>query len=168
MTLSLYERFTGYDWEGFASNTGTFLVLMCLSAGILEFFVGGNVLISISLLLAGLVTAIWEMPQLFILVPQCIALTEMAMTTLKMSIPVTRAVVYLVLAILFLHGATASSVVVGFTFLVSSALNIFAQINFMSDLEDGTANIGVGTGAGADLLGGRGGGSAATPGFGTF
>jgi hypothetical protein len=171
MTISLYEKFTGIDWERIAGSAGTALVLICLSAGVLDAFLGGSFQNSFFLLLVGLVTAIWEMPSLFVFIPQCASATEFATTALKLSVPAARAVVYLLLAFLFLRGS-ASDIIVGLVFLVCSMLNIFAQINFHSDLQDGTANAGGAPAAAAssehadskqELLEKK-----KTPGFGTF
>jgi hypothetical protein len=171
MTLSLYERFTGFDWEGSAQRAGVCLVLACFAGAALGMLVGG-VAASSSLLLAGLLTALWELPQLYSLVPQCAAATEFASSTLKMNLPWARAVVYFVAAALFLHGTTSTCIVVGLAFLVCCGLNVCAQINVMSDLHDGTANVGGGSGRAEEGLlsssGGQNGGSVATTGFGTF
>ena len=171
MTISLYEQFTGINWQSIANNAGTGLVLICLGAGIFDMFVGGHFLISFLLVLVGLLIACWELPAFFVFIPQSIQVTDFLINTLKLNVPATRAVVYLLLAILFLHGS-ASCVFVGLVFLVCSILNVFAQLNFQSDLADGTIPAAVplseAAASGQELLDKKNKQSDKQTGFGTF
>lgn len=138
MTITLLEKFTGVDWVNIAKAAGTGLVLVCLSGGILDMFLAGSFQNSFFLLLVGLVIAIWELPTLYIFIPQCSVVVEYAMSTLKLDIPAVRAFVYILLSFPFLRGS-ASCVVVGLALFACSILNVFAQVNIHSDLQDITA-----------------------------
>lgn len=167
MTISFREKFTGYHWEAIAKSVGASLVFVCLGAGVLGFFTKGSLLNSTFLIFVGLVTAIWEIPSSYIFIPQCEAVTEFALTRLKLCIPAVRAALYLMLAVICLFGKGFYSTPVGVAFLISSMLNLFAQVNVMSDLQDGTASGGVKSSSQHGLLG-EGMEAKKTPGFGTF
>jgi hypothetical protein len=145
MAISLYEKFTGVDWQRIAYSFGTCMVMLCLCTGVLNMFVGVSFELSLFLIVTGLVIAIWEMPTLFVFIPQCTTVTEFAAgesSTLKLNIPAARSVLYLCLSFLFMHGSV-TSIIIGLAFLVSSALYLFAHINVVSDTHDGTTNSGI-------------------------
>ena len=137
MTISLYEKFTGVDWQRMANSGGMGAVVLCLVGGVLEVFVGSGFSKGISLVVVGIAISTWEAPFIFACIPPCGGVIERAHSIFRLHYPATRAFIYLLLAILFFHGPVLL-ILIGIFFLVISILNAFAHVNLLSDLADGT------------------------------
>jgi hypothetical protein len=138
MSVSYYEQFTGYDWETISARCGSISPLVVGSAGILSIWLKMNILVSVYMVFAALVLAIWEFPIIYSCVPQFEALQTLLLEKMYLKMHLPRTFVYAALSIICFSGGWLCILSAMYMDTVA-LLYLFAFINRRSDVMDGTA-----------------------------
>ena len=133
---SLYEQFTGQDWERGSLLFGQIATAGCVVTSIISMALGYNIGVGIWTLLVGLIIAIWETPIVYSCIPKCEDIRKTTEEVVYMGKPLVRAFLYVLLSILCYTQKTIC-IAAGILLNLSSLLYIFAAINARADAIDG-------------------------------
>lgn len=136
MSISYYDQFTGIDWERYGTISGQVTAGSCLLLSIVSMILGGKVAIGIYTLFVGLFISIWELPQMYVCIPQAPQARNLFENNLQLKRPSVRAVVYILISTYTFVG-NSLCVAAGILLIISSILYLFAAINRRSDDNDG-------------------------------
>lgn len=140
--VSLYEKFTAYDWESLSKRGGEIAPFFCFGVGGLAVFLGSNIWIALWTIFSGLVIGQWETPSVFVCVPQATELQARMNEDFRMKDYLPRALAYFLLSYFCYHQPTAKEgaticVLAGLYLDAVAVLNVFANINKNQDAADG-------------------------------
>ena len=138
MSISLSEEFTGYDWQEVSRRVGQLVPVVCIiTAFLASWFDTYEFGVSVLTVVIGLITGIWEMPEVYMCVPMIgESVKPVLLERFKLKLHVVRAALYFLAAYTILMGGTFC-VCAGGYIAVSGLLYIFAYINRRSDASDG-------------------------------
>ena len=136
MTLSLYERFLGYDWARYAGMASKATCLATAVVGILSIILIGGILTGVLSIFISLVMAIWEFPWIYYCIPKSDRALKFLDEKLFLQRDEVKASICIVLSILTY--LTVSFVILsGLLLDITALLFIFAAINKIQDRRDG-------------------------------
>ena len=140
MSVSTFEAFTAYDWEGMSQKAGFFAPFVCVGLGVLTMFQGGAFWVAIWTILAGAAIGIVEVPQFYAMLPREEEIKNTLNETLRMKEYIPRAIAYFLLSYFMWAGPHKSYTYCAFAGIyldVNAVLYVFAHINKRSDIADG-------------------------------
>lgn len=145
--LTLYEQFTGYNWEKFSKIIGESCPLVCIGSGILAkaFPQTYNFTISMWAILVGMFLAIWEMPMLVVFIPKIDDIRTVFLDKFQIKRHLMRAILYWLLS-LTLWKVRSFTLAAALYLDISAILYVFAYINQRSDAADGIRSTDTGEG----------------------
>jgi hypothetical protein len=136
MSLSLYERFLGYDWVRFSGIASKGTCLGAAVIGLVSVLVLGSIWTGILSIFIALVMAVWEFPWIY----YCIPKSDMALKLLDEKVYLQReevkATICIILSILT-YISLSFATLTGLLLDVTALLFIFAAINKIQDRRDG-------------------------------
>ena len=142
MSISYYEMFTAYDWEGLCTKAGQVAPFVCFGVGGLALFLRSNLWIALWTIFAGVIVGQWETPALFAFVPHAETVQANLNEGLRIKDYMPRALAYFLLSYFCYHhpspkeGITICALA-GLYLDGCAILNIFANINRSQDAADG-------------------------------
>lgn len=139
MTISAWDRFTGYNWERYASVCGGITAVLCIGFAIINWLFKYNAGIGAFTFFVGFLVAFWE-TSVYNIIGPCKQAKTFCMETVKLNQPVLRGLIYILLAILPLIYKTPC-IAAGIFLLLTALLSFFAQCNKVADAADGTSNL---------------------------
>jgi hypothetical protein len=141
MSVSAFESFTAYDWEGISKKAGAFAPFVCVGLGLLTLFgTSGAFFVAMWTIVAGAAIGIVEQPQLYVMMPREEEIKNTLNETLRMKDYLPRAVAYFLLSYFMWAGPHKSytyCVFAGIYLDINAILYVFAHINKRSDIADG-------------------------------
>lgn len=136
MSLSLYERFLGYDWVRFSGIASKGTCLGAAAIGLISILLLGKILTGFLSIFIALVMAVWEFPWIY----YCIPKSDMALKLLDEKVYLQReevkATICIILSILT-YISLSFATLTGLLLDVTALLFIFAAINKIQDRRDG-------------------------------
>jgi len=145
--LSLFEMFTGYNWESMSKHVGQLTPLVCIGSAFASSFFPQtyNITISLWCMCVGLLLCIWELPIVLWFVPKIDEIKYVFLEKFQMKKHLFRAALYVVLSWTLWQVATFC-VTAAFALDISATLYVFAYINARSDAADGIRSTDTGEG----------------------
>jgi hypothetical protein len=135
MSVSWYDQFTGIPWDIYSKIAGQVTTASAIVISLVSTVFGWSVLEGIYTLFVGLLIAIWELPTLYVCIPQSAVVRSFFEDTLFFRLSSVRALVYVILSI-FMFMKETLCIAVGALLLITSILLIFTAINNYSDRTD--------------------------------
>ena len=141
MSVSVFESFTAYDWEGISKKTGALAPFVCVGLGLLTLFgASGAFFVAMWTILSGAAIGIVEQPQLYVMMPREEEIRNILNETFRMNEYLPRSVAYLLLSYFMWagpHNTYTYCVFAGIYLDINAVLYVFAHINRRSDIADG-------------------------------
>lgn len=135
MSVSWYDQFTGIPWDIYSKISGQAAAASAVIISLISTVFGWSVIEGLYTLTVGLMIAIWELPTLYICIPQSARVRAFFEDTLFIKLAGVRAILYVLLSI-FMFVRETLCITVGILLLITSILLIFTAINNYSDRTD--------------------------------
>jgi len=152
--LSLFEMFTGYNWESMSKQVGQLTPLICIGSAFTASFFPETYNFTVSLWCSciGALLCVWELPVALWFVPKIDEIKYVFLEKFQMKKHLIRALVYVLLSWTLWHVPTFC-IMGAFSLDVSAILYVFAYINARSDAADGIRPTDTGEGGGDEEAG---------------
>jgi hypothetical protein len=154
--LSMFEMFTGYNWEQMSKQVGSITPLICVGSAFAASFFPETYNFTVSLWCAciGALLCIWEFPIAVAFVPRIDEIKYVFLEKFQMKKHLFRALLYVVLS-WTLWQVPTFCVMGALTLDISALLYVFAYINARADAADGIRSSDTGEEEAADAEAGQ-------------
>eukprot|EP01038_Epipyxis_sp_PR26KG_P009174 gene9174-12372_t len=136
MSITLYEKFTGTDWNRYAKTAARVSCISSFAIAILSLLFGYSVLIGIWTICVGVVLSIWEFPIIFTCITSFEQIKELLTEKLYLKYEEAKVLLYFSLSI-FCYFYSSLCIIAGLILDITAVLFIFAAINRRADAADG-------------------------------